>query len=70
MIRMVMKKKKIASLEELISQAQQSGVDLLACSMSMDVMGIKEEELIPGVKMAGAAAMLANAEESDMSLFI
>jgi peroxiredoxin family protein len=67
---MVMKKKKIASLEELISQAQQSGVDLLACSMSMDVMGIKEEELIPGVKMAGAAAMLANAEESDMSLFI
>ena len=70
MIRMVMKKKKIASLEELMSQAQQSGVELLACSMSMDVMGIKEEELLSGVKMAGAAAMLANAEESDMSLFI
>lgn len=70
MIRMVMKKKRIASLEELMSQAQQSGVELLACSMSMDVMGIKEEELISGVKMAGAAAMLANAEESDMSLFI
>ncbi len=70
MIRMVMKKKRIASLEELMSQAQSNGVELLACSMSMDVMGIKEEELISGVKMAGAAAMLANAEESDMSLFI
>lgn len=70
MIRMVMKKKKIASLEELITQAQQSGVELLACSMSMDVMGITQEELLDGVKMAGATAMLANAEESDMSLFI
>jgi len=36
----------------------------------MDVMGLKIEELIDGVKMGGAAAMLANAEESDMSLFI
>jgi len=38
--------------------------------MSMDVMGIQETELIDGVKLAGAAAMIANAEESDMSLFI
>lgn len=70
MIRSVMKKKKIASLEELMSQAQMLGVELQACSMSMDVMGIKLEELLDGVKLAGAAAMLANAEESDMSLFI
>lgn len=70
MIRSVMKKKNVDSLEDLISQAQANGVELIACSMSMDIMGIKQEELIDGVKMAGAAAMLANAEESDMSLFI
>ncbi len=70
MIRMVMKKKNIASLEELILSAQENGVELVACTMSMDVMGIKLEELIPGVKAGGAAAMIANAEESDMSLFI
>jgi len=70
MIRSVMKKKNVESLEDLISMAQKSGVELVACSMSMDVMGIKREELIDGVKIGGAAAMLAHAEESDMSLFI
>ncbi len=70
MIRGVMKKKNISSLEELIKTAVENGVELVACTMSMDVMGIKQEELIDGVKMGGAAAMLAHAEESDMSLFI
>jgi len=70
MIRGVMKKKNVDSLEDLISTAQKNGVELVACSMSMDVMGIKPEELIDGVKPGGAAAMLAHAEESDMSLFI
>jgi peroxiredoxin family protein/TusA-related sulfurtransferase len=70
MIRSVMKNKHISSLEDLMEMAIQNGVELVACSMSMDVMGIKESELISGVKMSGAAAMLAHAEESDMSLFI
>lgn len=70
MIRGVMQNKNVDSLEDLIQLAQQNGVELIACSMSMDVMGITKEELIDGVKLAGAAAMLANAEESDMSLFI
>ncbi len=70
MIRGIMKKKNVSSLEELIKMAMDSGVKIVACSMSMDVMGIKREELIDGVEIAGAAAMLANAEESDMSLFI
>lgn len=70
MIRGVMKSKNVDSLEDLIKLAQKNGVEMLACSMSMDVMGIKQEELIDGVKLAGAAAMLAHAEESDMSLFI
>ncbi|MEI7884149.1 MAG: DsrE/DsrF/DrsH-like family protein [Clostridia bacterium] len=70
MIRMVMKNKNVDSLEDLIKLAQANGVELIACSMSMDIMGIQECELIEGVKIGGAAAMLANAEESDMSLFI
>lgn len=70
MVRSVMKNKNIDSLEDLIKASIQNGVELIACTMSMDVMGLKPEELIDGVKSGGAAAMLANAEESDMSLFI
>jgi peroxiredoxin family protein/TusA-related sulfurtransferase len=70
MIRGVMKNKNIDSLESLIQASIDNGVELIACTMSMDVMGINMEELIDGVKPGGAAAMLANAEESDMSLFI
>ena len=70
MIRNTMTEKHIDSLETLIITAQKNGVELIACSMSMDVMGIRSEELINGVKLGGAAAMLAHAEESDMSLFI
>ena len=70
MIRKVMKYKNISSIEELIDTAIKNGVKITACSMSMDVMGIKHEELIEGIRMGGVAAMLASAEESDMSLFI
>jgi len=70
MIRKVMKDKNVDDLESLIKASMENGVELIACSMSMDVMGLKMEELIDGVKLGGAAAMLANAEESDMSLFI
>jgi peroxiredoxin family protein len=70
MIKGVMKSRNIDSIEDMIKKAQQNGVELIACAMSMDVMGIKKEELIDGVKTGGAAMMLANAEESDMSLFI
>lgn len=70
MIRAVMNNKNIDSLEQLMLEAQKNGVEFIACSMSMDVMGIKLEELIDGVKPGGAATMIANGEESDMSLFI
>lgn len=70
MIRNVMRKKNISSLTELIDQARENGVEFTACTMSMDVMGIKMEELLEGTKMGGVAAMLGTAEESDMSLFI
>lgn len=70
MIRSVMKNKNISSLEELMQQAIQSGVKITACSMSMDVMGIRREELIDGIQVGGVASFLASAEESDASLFI
>jgi len=70
MIKKIMKDKNVSSLQEMIQQAMDNGVELIACTMSMDLMGLQLEELIDGVKAGGVAAMLANAEESDMSLFI
>lgn len=70
MIRGIMRKKNIFSLEELIEQAKANGIRLIACSMSMDVMGIKQEELIDGVEIGGVATFLGEAEKSNMSLFI
>ncbi|HEY5562139.1 MAG TPA: DsrE/DsrF/DrsH-like family protein [Clostridiaceae bacterium] len=70
MIRMVMKNKNISSLEELIKSAMDSGVEVVACSMSMDVMGIKQEELIDGVKIGGVGYYLGEAEDSNVNLFI
>ncbi len=70
LIKYIMKKKNVSSLDELIIAAKENGVELVACTMSMDIMGIKMEELIDGVKPGGVAAMLGHAEESDMSLFV
>ncbi|MDD2562897.1 MAG: DsrE/DsrF/DrsH-like family protein, partial [Salinivirgaceae bacterium] len=70
MIRNVMKNKKIESLESLIQQAHESGVEFIACTMSMDVMGVKKEELLDYVTFGGVAAYLERAEESNVNLFI
>lgn len=70
MMKMIMRKKNVASLDELIESARKSGVRMVACTMSMDVMGIKEEELIDGVDLAGVASYLGAAENSDTNLFI
>ena len=70
MMKGIMKKKNVASLDELIAQAQKYGVRLVACTMSMDVMGIHEEELIDGIELAGVASYLGAAEQSDTNLFI
>jgi NADPH-dependent 2,4-dienoyl-CoA reductase/sulfur reductase-like enzyme/peroxiredoxin family protein/TusA-related sulfurtransferase/rhodanese-related sulfurtransferase len=70
MIRMVMKNKNISSLEELIQSAIQSGIEIVACQMSMDVMGLKKEELIDGVKIGGVGYYLGEAEDSNVNLFI
>lgn len=70
MIRAVMKNKNISSLEELIKTALDSGVRMIACQMSMDVMGIKPQELIDGVEIGGVATYIGAAELSDTNLFI
>ena len=70
MMRKVMKDKNIDSLEDLMKQAMFNGVKIVACTMSMDVMGITKDELIDGIEYAGVAAYLGDAEESNVNLFI
>lgn len=70
MIRRLMKSKGISSPEELIQSAIDHGVRIVACQMSMDIMGIRQEELIDGVELGGVATFLGSGENSDMSLFI
>jgi peroxiredoxin family protein len=70
MIRMVMGQKNIAPLESMMAQARMMGIKLVACQMSMDVMGIKKEELVEGVEIGGVASYLAAAEEGNVNLFI
>jgi NADPH-dependent 2,4-dienoyl-CoA reductase/sulfur reductase-like enzyme/peroxiredoxin family protein/rhodanese-related sulfurtransferase/TusA-related sulfurtransferase len=70
LIRFVMGQKGVTPLEDLIRQAQMAGVRLVACNMSMDIMGIKAEELIDGVEIGGVASYLAAAEQSNVNLFV
>jgi NADPH-dependent 2,4-dienoyl-CoA reductase/sulfur reductase-like enzyme/peroxiredoxin family protein/TusA-related sulfurtransferase/rhodanese-related sulfurtransferase len=70
MIRKVMKDKNVNSLEELIQSAMDSGIEVVACQMSMDVMGITKEELLDGVKIGGVGYYLGEAEDSNVNLFI
>ena len=70
MMKKIMNDKNVDSLEELIRKAIKNGVKIIACTMSMDVMGIKAEELIEGVELGGVGAYLGDAEESNVNLFI
>lgn len=70
MMRFLMKKKKIDSLESLIAQAREQGVEFIACTMSMDVMGVKQEELLDDVTLGGVATYLERTEEANLNLFI
>ncbi|MBR6040924.1 MAG: FAD-dependent oxidoreductase [Clostridia bacterium] len=70
MMKGIMKDKNIDSLETMMKKAMENGVKIIACSMSMDVMGIRPEELIDGVEIGGVGTYLGDAEESDVNLFI
>lgn len=70
MMKKVMSDKNVPSLDQMIKSAQEAGVKMVACTMSMDVMGIKEEELIDGIDLGGVAAYLGAAEGGNLNLFI
>lgn len=70
MMRLIMKQKRIDSLESLIQQAVDNGVEMIACTMSMDVMGVQKEELMDNVTLGGVASYLERAEEANVNLFI
>lgn len=70
MMRMIMKKRGIDSLEGMIESAKKAGVEFIACQMSMDVMGIKAEELMDGVNIGGVANYLERTQDSGLNLFV
>ena len=70
MMRYLMKQKGVDSLESLRQQAIDNGVEFIACQMSMDVMGIKREELLDHVTVGGVASYMERAEQSNVNLFI
>lgn len=70
MMKKVMRDKHVDTLDTLMQQAIKNGVKLVACTMSMDVMGIRKEEIIDSVEFAGVASYLGDAENSDVNLFI
>lgn len=70
MMRGIMKRRGIDSLESLRQQAIDSGVEFIACQMSMDVMGVKKEELLDGVTIGGVATYMERADQANVNLFI
>lgn len=70
MMRMIMRRKRIESLESLMASAVEAGVEMIACTMSMDVMGVSREELLDTVSLGGVATYLERAEDANVNLFI
>ncbi|PAD66233.1 hypothetical protein CHH83_25060 [Bacillus sp. 7586-K] len=70
MIKDIIKKHNAVPLPQLIEMAQEQEVKLVACTMTMDLLGLKQEELLDGIDYAGVAAYLADAEEGNVNLFI
>ena len=70
MMRFLMQKKGVDSLESLRQQAIDNGVEFIACQMSMDVMGVKREELLDEVTVGGVATYMDRAEQANVNLFI
>ena len=69
-MRYIMKNKNVNSLEELREAAAKSGVEFIACQMSMDVMGVSREELIDEVTVGGVATYMNRTEDANLNLFI
>lgn len=70
MMKSWMAKVNVPSITDLLNIANETGVKLIGCQMTMDVMGTKKEDLIDGVEVAGAAAFMEYASEADITLFV
>ncbi|MFP7176299.1 MULTISPECIES: DsrE/DsrF/DrsH-like family protein [Priestia] len=70
MIKNVIKKHNALTLPQLIEMAQEQDVKLVACTMTMDLLGLQEKELLDDIDYAGVAAYLADAEDGNVNLFI
>ena len=72
MIKGIMKKHKVASIEEMLKTAGELGIEINICEMSMNLMGFKKEEMIdyPHMTVCGVATFLTDAAESKIQLFI
>lgn len=70
MIKKIMQDNKVPSLSELIASAQDDGIAMTACTMTMDLLGITSNELIDGVELGGVAQFLGDASESRQAMFI
>jgi peroxiredoxin family protein len=70
MMKSMFKKHGVASIQQLLDLAMESGVKLIACQMTMDVMGFKQSDIIEGVEFGGAASWMDIAADADINLFI
>lgn len=70
MIKKIMKQHQAMPLPDLIEMAKEQEVKFVACQMSIDLLGLKQEEFIEGVEFGGVAAYLADASEGNVNLFI
>jgi peroxiredoxin family protein len=70
MLKSMFRKKGVATIRELLDVARESEVRLIACQMTMDVFGYRQEEFIEGVEFGGAAAFLSEARKAHITLFI
>jgi peroxiredoxin family protein len=70
MMKKAMKAENAMTVAELLATAQEQGIKMIVCTMSMDVLGIKREELIDGLEYAGVATYLGEADEANVNLFI
>ncbi|WP_270167665.1 DsrE/DsrF/DrsH-like family protein [Paenibacillus sp. SYP-B4298] len=70
MIKHVMKKHNVLTLPQLIELAREQGVRLVACTMTMDLLGLQKEELLDGIEYGGVAAYLGEAADGKVNLFI
>jgi peroxiredoxin family protein len=70
MIKHVVKKHNALTMPQLIELAQEQGVKLIGCTMTMDLLGIQQEELLDGVELGGVAAYIGEAGDGNVNLFI